>query len=138
MRYFKFVPFLLLVATSVFAQAKDPLFTTVETALSQAKTQQVDALAPTGFAAANAEYQDALKDAERKRNPDKIKAKLNEVLAKLTTATKAATTAREQYASVIKTRDDALTANAPKLGGEGWVKAAERFNDAMVANEKGD
>ena len=39
---------------------------------------------------------------------------------------------------MIKAREDALTAAAPKFAGEAWTKAAERFREAMTENEQSD
>ena len=57
---------------------------------------------------------------------------------RLRRATTAAAAARQLLGSVIKAREDALTAEAPKFASQAWQKAAERFRDAMAENEKND
>ena len=47
-------------------------------------------------------------------------------------------TARQSLGGVIKTREEALAAEAPKCAPEAWNKAAERFRQAMSENESGD
>src|SRR5262245_43688718 len=122
-----------------FAQAaKDPLFETLAGALDKARKDGVDALAPGGFAAAQEAYQAATKDQERGRNLDRIHARLSEGMTALEGAASAAARAREQLSAAVKTREDAVAAQAATLGGEPWQKGEARFREAMVANERGD
>jgi OmpA-OmpF porin, OOP family len=107
-------------------------------ALEKARSEQVDALAPRSFAAALQAHEAATKDAARGRNPERVRTRLQEGDAALKRATTSAAAARQLLGSVIKAREDALTAEAPKYAGEAWVKAAERFQDAMAENEQGD
>jgi outer membrane protein OmpA-like peptidoglycan-associated protein len=107
-------------------------------AIQSARTEQVDVLAPTAFAAAVQASQAAAKDAERGRNPDKVRARVQEGEAALQKARTAAASARQSLAGVIKTREDALVAEAPKFAAEAWAKASERFEQAMRENESGD
>ena len=58
--------------------------------------------------------------------------------AALRRATTAAAGARQLLGSVVKAREDALAAEAPKFAGQAWQKAAERFREAMTENEKND
>src|SRR5690606_3271708 len=53
-------------------------------------------------------------------------------------ATRAAAAARQLLGGVIKTREDALVAEAPKYAAELWTKGSQRFRDAMIENEGGD
>jgi outer membrane protein OmpA-like peptidoglycan-associated protein len=126
-------------ASPAFAQAaKDPLFGTLSAAIEKARNEQVDALAPGGFRAAQEAYQSALKDAERARNPERIHKQLLEAQVALQGANKSAATARETLGAAIATRADALTAGAPKYAPEQWQKAASRFNEAAIALEHND
>jgi OOP family OmpA-OmpF porin len=117
---------------------RDPVFAQLTAAIDKARAEQVDSLAPTGFAAAVAALQSATRDGERGRNAERVRARLTEGMAAIDTATKAAAAARASLSSVVKTWTDALAADAPKLAGETWERAADRFNDAMVANERND
>ena len=107
-------------------------------AIDKARSEQVDALSPKNFAAAVEAHGAAVKDAERGRKDDKVRARVQEGEAALQRANTAAAGARQLLGSVIKAREDALTAEAPKFASEAWTKAAERFRDAMTENEQND
>lgn len=136
---FSLATLLFAMAMPIAAQtARDPLFATLSAAIDKARTEQVDALAPTGFQSAVSAYESALKDAERGRDSKRIHARLTEGMAAIRNAASAAANARESLRVVISTRSDALAADAPKLAPEEWQKAAARFNDAAEALEKQD
>ncbi len=128
----------LLALTGVVHAAQDLDTAGLSAALDKARGEQVDALAPTNFAAAVEAREAAAKDAARGRNADKVRARVQEGEAALRRATTAAAAARQLLGSVIKAREDALTAEAPKFASQAWQKAAERFRDAMAENEKND
>jgi len=129
---------LLLALTGVARAAQDIDAAALAAAIEKARSEQVDALAPTNFAAAVEAQQAAVKDAEKGRKADKVHAKVQEGEAALSRATTAAAGARQLLGTVIKAREDALTAEAPKFAGQSWQKADERFREAMTANEKND
>lgn len=129
---------LLAAAPLTHAQSKDPLFDTLSAGIAKARVEQVDALAPGNFQAALAAYQSASKDAEKSRNPERIRKQLSAAAAALEAANRAAAAARETLRSTIATRADALSAGAPKFAPEQWQKAAARFNEAVVALERND
>ena len=128
----------LLALTSVARAAQDIDAAALGAAIDKARSEQVDALAPTNFAAAVEAQQAAVKDAAKGRRTDKVSAKVQEGEAALSRATTAAAGARQLLGSVLKAREDALAAQAPKFAGQSWEKAAERFREAMTANEKND
>jgi OOP family OmpA-OmpF porin len=130
--------FFLLALTGVAHAAQDIDAAALKAALDKARSEQVDALAPTSFAAAVEAHDAAVKDAARGRNADKVRARVQEGEAALRRATTAAAAARQLLGSVIKAREDALTAEAPKFAAPSWQKADERFRDAMRENEKND
>jgi OOP family OmpA-OmpF porin len=107
-------------------------------AVEKARADRLDVYAPKAFAAAVQASQNATKEAERGRGTDKIAARVQEGEAALQRARSVADAARQSLAGVIKTREDALVAEAPKLASEAWTKAAERFQQAMRENESGD
>jgi OOP family OmpA-OmpF porin len=129
---------LLAFSAPAFGQTKDPLFATLSAALEKARTEQVDALAPGGYRKAIEAYENAMKDAERARNPERIRKQLGEGVAALEGANKAAAAARETLRTALAARNDAVTAGAPKHAAEQWLKAATRFNEAAIAMERGD
>ena len=121
------------------AQApRDPLFASLSAAIQQARQNQVDALSPRNFQAAAEALQTATRDAEKGRNPDRIKTQLNAGLAAIEKAKASATAARETLRVAVTTRNDALNASAPKFAPEQWQKADERFRDATTALERND
>jgi outer membrane protein OmpA-like peptidoglycan-associated protein len=107
-------------------------------AVEKARADQLDVLAPKAFAAAVQASQNATREAERGRAAERIAARIQEGEAALQRARSAADNARQTLAGVIKTRDDARVAEAPKLAPEAWAKASERFQQAMRENESGD
>jgi OOP family OmpA-OmpF porin len=122
----------------VVAQSRDPLFATLAASIEQARQTQVDALAPTNFQAALAALQAAGKDADKGRNPDRVKAELTAGMAAIQKANASAAAARETLRAPVTTRGDAINANAPKLAAEQWQKADERFKEATAALERND
>lgn len=128
-----------LLALAGAAQAAENLdAAALAAALDKARTEHVDALSPKNFAAAVEAHDAAVKDAARGRKDDKVRARVQEGEAALGRATTAAAAARQLLGSVIKAREDALTAQAPKFAAEAWTKAADRFREAMTENEQND
>ena len=130
--------FFLLALTGVAHAAQDIDAAALKAALDKARSEQVDALSPANFAAAVEAHDAAVKDAARGRNADKVRARVQEGEAALRRATTAAAAARQLLSSVVKAREDAVTAEAPKFATQAWQKADERFRDAMKENEKND
>ncbi len=128
----------MLLLTGVAHAAQDLDSAALAAALDKARSEQVDVLAPTNFAAAVQAHDAAAKDAARGRNADRVRARVQEGEAALRRATTAAAAARQLLGSVIKAREDALTAEAPKYASQAWEKAAERFGEAMTENEQND
>ena len=129
---------LLLALTGVVHAAQDLDTAGLAAALEKARAEQVDALAPTHYTEAVQAHEAAAKDAARGRSAEKVRARAQEGEAALRRATTAAAAARQLLGGVIKAREDALTAEAPKFASQAWQKAAERFRDAMAENEKND
>ena len=125
-----------LVVSAVCAQ--DIELAGLKAAIERARKEQVDALAPRSFAAALRAFEAAEKDRERGRDAKRIRARVQESEAALQRATQSATSARQSLSGVIKTREEAIAAQAPKYAPEAWSKANERFTDALEENEAGD
>jgi outer membrane protein OmpA-like peptidoglycan-associated protein len=128
----------LLALAGVVHAAQDLDIAGLAAALEKARAEQVDALAPTNYSEAVQAHEAAAKDAARGRSAEKVRARVQEGEAALRRATTASAAARQLLGSVIKAREDALTAEAPKFASQAWQKAAERFRDAMAENEKND
>ena len=107
---------LFLALTGAAHAAQDIDAAALAAALDKARSEHVDALAPTNFAAAVEAQQAAVKDAAKGRNADKVRARVQEGDAALRRATTAAAAARQLLGSVIKAREDALAAEAPVRG----------------------
>lgn len=134
----RIVALLLLGIAVAAAQTAAPTLSQLTTAIDQARQEQVDALAPRSFAAAVEARDAAARDAERGRDPARIRTGLDQGFAALQRAQTIAAAARETLRTVIATRTDALGSNAPKLATEEWNRADDRFRDATAALEKND
>lgn len=127
-----------LCALAGFTHAQNLDLAGLKAAIEQARKEHVDAFAPVGFTAAVRALEAAQKDLERSRDPRRIAARTQEGEAALRRAAQAAAAARQSLPGVIKAREDALAAQAPKHTPEAWRKASERFTQAMKENEAGD
>lgn len=107
-------------------------------ALGKVKAEQADAFAPESFARAKQLFDALSKEGARNRNPNKLRNDLNEARTAVNEVYKAVATARSTLITAIQAREDALRAQAPKFGGEAWIKAATRFNEAARRLERGD
>jgi OOP family OmpA-OmpF porin len=128
----------MMAVVSMARAAQDMDAAALGAAIERARTEQVDVLAPKGFADAVAAHESAAKDAARGRNAERVRTRVQEGEATLQRATTAAAGAKRLLSSVIKAREDALAAEAPKYAQQGWERAAERFAQAMIENEQGD
>ncbi len=130
---------LLLLASPAMSQTpKDALFGEQRSALEAARTAFVDTLAPRAFGQALTAYQTAEKDFDRGRDAGRVNAQLAASRQALQAATTAATSARAKLATALKTREDAVAADAARNAPEGWARASERFADAAARLERGD
>lgn len=130
---------LLLLGAPAMAQTpKDALFGEQRAALEAARAAFVDTLAPRAFGQALAAYQTAEKDFDRGRDAGRVNAQLATSRQALQAANSAATSARSKLATVLKTREDAVAADAARNAPEAWARASERFADAAARLERGD
>jgi len=126
------LPLLLLTAFRPVAaqdELRNSLFAEADAALASARAASAELLAPTDFGRAFESYSDAVADYERGRNIDRIRSTLAEVVSLLETAVDKAEIAEITLAALIKTRDDALNADAPVFAAELWAEAEEIFNE---------
>lgn len=130
---------LALTALPAVAQTSgEPLIETLATEIQDARAQDVPALAPNAFKAATEALEAAQQDQAKGRKAERIRERANAGLASMRSATQTAARARETFASMVRTRTDALTAKPAQYAAESWARADERFRDAMSRNEKGD
>lgn len=128
----------MIAVVSIARAAQDMDAAALAAAIERARSEQIDVLAPKGFAEAVAAHDSAAKDAARGRNAERIRTRIQEGEAALQRATTAASAARRLLGAAIKAREDAVAAEAPKYAPQAWPKAAERFQQAMMENEQGD
>jgi len=107
-------------------------------ALSKAKAERAEALAPETFARAVQLYDALGKEVARNRNPNKLRGELTEARTAVNEVYKAVATARSTLSTAIQAREDAVRAEAPKYAGEAWTKAATRFAEAVRRLERDD
>jgi len=119
-------------------ETKESLFGEQRAALGSARTALVDVLAPRTFGQAVTAYQNAERDFDRGRDAGRVNAQLATSRQALTEAMRIATTARSQFATVLKTREDTVAADAAGNAPEAWARASERFADASARLERGD
>ena len=118
--------------------APDAQLRSIGEALSKAKADQAEALAPETFARAQQLYEALGKEVARNRRPEKLRGELNEARTAVNEVYKAVATARSTLATAIQAREDAVRAEAPKYAGEAWTKAALRFGEAVRRLERDD
>ncbi len=114
------------------------LFDAVDRGLEAARAANAPLLAPRLFAEGLELYADAENDLQRGRNLDRIRNRLAAANTTFLEATAASEIANITLASVIKTRDDAIGAEADKFATELWNDAEENFESATRRLESGN
>ncbi len=116
----------------------EPLIDTLEAEVQKAREQDVAALSPNAFAAAADALAAAREDLQKGRKADRIRERASEGLVSIRKANETAVRARETFASMVRTRNDALASKPAQYSPDKWASADERFRDAMSRFEKGD
>ena len=125
----------------VFAQTlRASLFEEADQRLAEAEAANVELLAPGDYERAMDRYGQASEDFERGRNIDRIRFGLTEVIRFLGQAIDSAEIAEITLVSMIKTREDALNADAPTypVSAALWAEAEELFDEAARRLESGN
>lgn len=117
---------------------RGPLFTDADRQLEAAIAAKAELLAPTAYERAMENYYAADDDLTRGRNIDRIRTRLNEAVRLFRQAIDAAEIATITLAPLIKTRDDALNADAPTFASELWTEAEEAFDASARRLETGN
>lgn len=134
-----FIVLMLLCAQFAWGQAvRDPQIDGLKAAIEKGRTEQLDVLSPNHFADAVEAYEAAVKDAERGRNPERIRGQITKGNTALASAASVAAIVRKDLASPLRAREDALAAEAPRFAAEEWSKGADRFKDAVTRVERDD
>lgn len=132
----------LLVALAAPAPAQQDLRATLfgeaDRALANARTANAELLAPATFTRGLEAYMGAENDLARGRNIERIRSTLASAARAFTEARDAAEIADVTLASVIKTRADAMNANAQTFAADLWTEAGDSFDSAARRLESGD
>ena len=119
-------------------ELRGALFEQADRQLGAAREAEAELLAPISFQRGLDAYRDAEEDLARGRNLERIRGEIRTAIAGFDAAVEASEIARITLASLIKTRDDALNANAPTFAGGQWAEAEELFNSAARRLEGDD
>jgi OmpA-OmpF porin, OOP family len=114
------------------------LFPEADRALENARAANAEVLAPQTFARGSEAYASAEADLQRGRNMDRIRATLATAVSAFNDAAEAAEIANVTLASLLKTRDDAMKADAATFAAQLWAEAGEGFDAAARRLESGD
>jgi outer membrane protein OmpA-like peptidoglycan-associated protein len=124
------------------AYAQDELrktfFKDADAAKAAADAANAQLLAPRSYARGMDEYKDAEFALDRGRNIETVRSNAADATRHFKTATTAAELAATALAQVMKSRQDAANAQAPKLSPEIWEEAQRKFGDAIRLLERGD
>jgi outer membrane protein OmpA-like peptidoglycan-associated protein len=114
------------------------LLEAAETKLDEARSVDAALLSPANFERAMERYADAVEDLARGRSAERIQFSIDEVIRLLDQAIDASEIAAVTLASLIKTREDALNADAPTFAPEAWPDAESMFEEAARRLETGN
>ena len=132
----------LLVLVAGQALAQDALRTTfmsgADAALAEADEVDAKLLAPESYGDGMRDFRAAEEGLARGRNIEYVRDKAADATAHFKQAAKTARLAHTVLAQVMKSRQDAANALAPKLAAELWEDAQREFGSAIRELERGD
>ncbi len=123
------------------AQAQDVralMFADALAAREAAVAADASAYSPRNFSRAEEALGQANRDYDQNRNLERIRAGLREAVTLYKTAAGIAEQAKIALASLIKTRNDAVNADAGLHDPDNWRQAERRYQDAITEYERGD
>jgi len=109
-----------------------------ERSMAAAREARAELLAPRAFADAMRRYEEAERDLERGRKPEDVQRKLQSAAQYFEQAVELAQLAYPVLAAALDARDDAETAEAPRVVADVWGRGSERFEQAARRMEGGD
>lgn len=123
-----------------FAQEelRSALFEIADQRLAQAREADAPILAPISWERGMDAYEDAEADLARGRNLERIRARIETATSEFGNAIEASEIAAITLASLIKTRDDAMNADAPTFAAEQWLEAEDLFESSARRLEGDD
>jgi len=126
-------------ASNSFAQASnDQYVAPVELQLSAARNERLELLAPRAYARAADALKTLQADVKAGKKPDRLRKESDDTQKQVAAARQNAARSQSTLDSVIKAYDDAVAANASQTAGESWIKAEERFKQAIERIESND
>ncbi|MGB5258532.1 MAG: OmpA family protein [Woeseiaceae bacterium] len=131
---------LVLAAGAVHAQdeLRNTFFKEADAAKAAAESANAELLAPRSYERGLKEYRDAESALQRGRNIEFVRTNAADATKYFRTAAEKAGLAATALAQVMKSRQDAANAQAPKLSAEIWQEAQRKFADAIRLLERGD
>jgi outer membrane protein OmpA-like peptidoglycan-associated protein len=132
----------LLLVFAVQGHAQDELrrtfFKDADAARAAAEAQNAELLAPRAWERGVSEYEDAEEALERGRNIEYVRDNAADATAYFREAAEKAQLAKTKFAQVLKSRQDAANAEAPRRSSDLWQQAQRKFGDAIRLLERGD
>ncbi len=113
-------------------------FKDVDEYLERADEANAKLLAPNSYGEGVKDYQAADAGLTRGRNIDYVRKKTAAAMQHFDSATRSAELAKTVLSQVLKSRQDAANAEAPRLSSDLWDKAQRKFGAAIRALERGD
>ncbi len=113
-------------------------FKDADSALAKADKVSAKVLAPKNYSDAMEAYNDAERGLERGRNLDQVRKNVVKAETYFLNSVKSAKLAKTVLGQVIKSRQDASSANAAKLSSDNWYKAESKFSSAINYLERGN
>jgi len=133
------VTLILCMSLSLTAQdIRTGLFKDADLALQEARDKKADLLSPKNFEKAMSYYSEAENDLKKGKNLDDIRKKLRAAVSYFQKATQTTQLAEVTFQNLMKTRNDALKADAPQFAKTTWKEAEAKFYEAAVELESGD
>ncbi|MDJ0918780.1 MAG: OmpA family protein [Woeseiaceae bacterium] len=133
---------LVFIGLSSVAYAQDELrstfFKEADAARAAAEAANAELLAPRSWSRGVREYEQAEQALRRGRSIDNVRSNAADAAEYFNTAAAAANLATTALSQVLKSRQDAANALAPKLAPDIWERAQRSFGDAIRLLERGD
>ncbi len=119
-------------------EVKDTLFEEAQTAWQEAQQAGAPLLSPATYGTALKAYRDAEQRFDRGGNLNRVRESLARATASFRESVEKTKVAKLTLAGLIKVREDAQRAEAPRLASQLWKDAEEKFNAAARELEDGD
>ena len=119
-------------------ELRKTFFRDADAAKAAAESVNASLLAPRAWERGMTEYTEAGSALERGRNIEYVRDNASDAVRYFREAEEKARLAQTKFAQVLKSRQDAANAEAPKRSPELWQEAQRKFGDAIRFLERGD